>query len=1282
MAIRFSSINYSGYSVTLSVLPKGETYRTQVGSFTFPFEYSGVIDDGDFYFYIPAIDQSFSKFVVPPTPTPTPTITPTKTVTPTVTRTVTPTTTITPTNTPTRTITPTITPTVTVTPSPVYGAPFISVWSVNSSITLPYYNFGTYSGYINWGDGVITPNNFSNATHTYASPGNYTISIYGVINGFTFGLTESQFANSIKEVIQFGSVTPFPYMFSGCSNLLLTGVTDTLNTQNFDGNLIGLFQLCSSITTIANLDSWSMSGVNSISSMFEGATNFDNPINSWDVSNVTDMTYTFKDAISFNQPLNSWNTQNVYLMFATFENAIQFNQNLGTWNIGNTFDMTRMLDSTSIDIENYSNTLIGWASQIPSIQPDVTLGAYNLIYSATTAEYSKSLLTGSPYNWIIIDSGGVGPAPSPTPTPTVTATPTITPTVTVTPNLSPSLTPTMTPTPSPSSAVNPFISVWSGSSVTLPYLSNGTYSGTINWGDGSFSANTFANRSHTYSPPGRYTITIDGEITGFNFDTLPDSDRLKIREILRWGDLRGINNSNQAMFAFCSNLVLSGVTGVPNLSGITATTSMFAGCLSMRTINNLNSWDMSSVKDIGSMFTLCILFNQDISGWDVSNVTNIGATFNNCQSFNQNINSWVTSANTSLNSTFSNATSFNQPLSGWDVSNVTDMQSTFLRTTSFNQPLSTWNVSKVTIMTYLFTEASSFNQNINNWNTSGVTDMTATFYLATSFNQPLSGWNISNVLGMFNMLDSTSMDVNNYSDLLVSWSNQAPYIQNDVLFGAEGSTYYAAVQSSRDILTNPPYNWQIIDSGQFNPTPTPTPTNTVTPTITPTNTVTPTITRTPTVTPTNSSTPKITPTNTVTPTITPTITQSPAAATPFVSSWSAGTLYSNTISLPYLSGGTYTGTIDWGDGNISANTYNNRTHTYASSGLYSVSVDGQITGFNFFVNSNERNKIFTIQSWGQIRGLNDDNSQMFRGCTALDLSSVSDTLNMVGITATTSMFQSCSSLSFIPGASTWDMSSVVDMSSMFYLCVLFNESEITSWDTSNVTNMSYMLAAANTTSPAVFNQDIGGWDVSSVTDMSYMFYNNTSFDQNVGNWDTNSVTTMEGMFYNSSSFDNGGSTDISLWRTNSLTNIDYMFRGATSFNQPINSDGSTYWNLAGLTQMLDTFRQATSFNQDLSLWDVSNVNTFFRTFLSATTFNQDLSTWDVSNVTDATNMLDYTAISTQNYNRLLSDWRNLTLQSNVTFGVQGLLYGAGTPESNRQFIIDTYNWTFVGDGKG
>ena len=40
----------------------------------------------------------------------------------------------------------------------------------------------------------------------------------------------------------------------------------------------------------------------------------------------------------------------------------------------------------------------------------------------------------------------------------------------------------------------------------------------------------------------------------------------------------------------------------------------------------------------------------------------------------------------------------------------------------------------------------------------------------------------------------------------------------------------------------------------------------------------------------------------------------------------------------------------------------------------------------------------------------------------------------------------------------------------------------------------------------VFNQDISSWNVSNVTNMSGMFFEATSFNQNLSSWSVNNVT--------------------------------------------------------------------------------------------------------------------------------------------------------------------------------
>jgi len=66
-------------------------------------------------------------------------------------------------------------------------------------------------------------------------------------------------------------------------------------------------------------------------SMFDKASNFNQPLNDWDVASVNNMEYMFFEASKFNQPLNDWNVASVTNMGDMFYDAYAFNQCLSTW---------------------------------------------------------------------------------------------------------------------------------------------------------------------------------------------------------------------------------------------------------------------------------------------------------------------------------------------------------------------------------------------------------------------------------------------------------------------------------------------------------------------------------------------------------------------------------------------------------------------------------------------------------------------------------------------------------------------------------------------------------------------------------------------------------------------------------------------------------------------------------------------------------------------------------------------------------------------------------------
>jgi surface protein len=327
----------------------------------------------------------------------------------------------------------------------------------------------------------------------------------------------------------------------------------------------------------------------------------------------------------------------------------------------------------------------------------------------------------------------------------------------------------------------------------------------------------------------------------------------------------------------------------------------------------------------------------------------------------------------------------------------------------------------------------------------------------------------------------------------------------------------------------------------------------------------------------------------------------------FITVWNtlltgSGTSNSSSIVLPLF--GTQAITASWGDGTvslISSSTQVDRTHSYATPGIYTVSITGQGQGFRFNYGG-DRNKLIDIGQWGSISGSTEDT---FSGCA-----------NLVGTAPDPHVLQTTSlygyfleAFKFNGAIGNWNVSNITNMQNLFgslsSVPMAFNQN-IGSWNVSNVTNMQQTFAACTS-----FNQNLGSWNVSNVTNMQTMFGECSSFNQNIGSWNVSNTTNMQTMFFKAFAFNNGGSANINNWNTSNVTFMGRMFDQATSFNQNIGS-----WNVSKVTSMNSMFISATSFNNsgssDINNWRPISCSNFANMFQSATSFNQPIGNWPLS----------------------------------------------------------------------
>ena len=348
------------------------------------------------------------------------------------------------------------------------------------------------------------------------------------------------------------------------------------------------------------------------------------------------MAYAFRGCtnLQFAEGIDTPDLSQVADMRDMFSGCISFNQDLGMWKLERCQELG--LDNCGMSVENYSKSLVGWASQT-NINQNLQLNAGGLKYNASAKAARKQLIEGK--NWRIRGDADEND--------------------------------------------RPFITRWKGEAgkrLEIPINGHGYRLIIKRASDGSVLKTDYSNYSYSYTPTEDGELLVEAGPEGVSSIRMQEyGQELGSCEALlrveQFGTVQWQTMENA--FYGCKNMQFAEGIDTPDLSKVTDMSGMFAGCTAFN--QPLNSWNVSNVQKMGStsydsdrvlgMFLDCSSFNQPLDNWDVSKVEGMRRMFSGC-------------------------TAFNQPLNNWNVSQVTDMREMFSGCTSFDQDLGMWKLEK------------------------------------------------------------------------------------------------------------------------------------------------------------------------------------------------------------------------------------------------------------------------------------------------------------------------------------------------------------------------------------------------------------------------------------------------------------------------------------------------------------------------------------------------------------------------------------------------------------
>ena len=409
-------------------------------------------------------------------------------------------------------------------------------------------------------------------------------------------------------------VTNMSSMFWFCKNITSLEPLANWNTSKVT-NMSGLFSCCLNITSLEPLRNWNTSKVTNLNSTFGGQQGYGylkmeslEPIANWDVSNVTNLGNTFNQCrnVTSLEPLRNWNTGKVTNMSYTFAECGKITSlaPLRNWNTSKVTNMSYMFrdDSLLVSLEPLANWNTGnvtnmgsmfWACRkIESLEPLANWNTGKVTSMKTMFASDSKITTLEPLaNWNV---GNVKDMSY------------------------------MFQYCRGIESLEPLRN-WDVSNVTtlactFQYCTSITSLEPLsNWNVGNV---TSLSATFSFDPfieslePLRNWDTSKVKSLSGTFSFCPSITSVEPLSSWNTGNVTDMDG----LFRSTSISTLEPI-GTWNTSKVTSMRYMFVNCHNLTYANELNNWDISSVRDMSEMFAFSGLIYINMSSWDVTGKT-------------------------------------------------------------------------------------------------------------------------------------------------------------------------------------------------------------------------------------------------------------------------------------------------------------------------------------------------------------------------------------------------------------------------------------------------------------------------------------------------------------------------------------------------------------------------------------------------------------------------------------------------------------------------------------